>query len=82
MKFYCLKEKKLSILVTNIITHFFTIGPTTFITTNALVKNPRLLPMTPETGRVSELGMISGCVLKNGRKYFREDFGARFPIPR
>ena len=82
MKIYSAKEKKISILLTNIIRHFFTIGPTTFITNNVLVKNPRLLPMTPDTGRVSELGKTSGCVLKNGRKYFREDFGARFPIPR
>ena len=62
--------------------HFFPIGPATFITTNALVENPRLLPMTPDIGRVSSLGMINGCVLKNGGKYFREDIGARFPIPR
>ena len=82
MKIYSGQGKKNSILLTNIIRHFFIIGPTTFITTNALVKNPRLLPMTPDTGRVSELGKTRGCVIKNGRKYFREDFGARFPIPR
>jgi len=82
MKNYWLKGQNIGILVANIIRHFFTIVPTTFITTNVLVKNPRLLPMTPHIGRVSELGKTSGCVLKNGRKYFREDFGARFPIPR
>lgn len=62
--------------------HSFTIGPATFITSNALVKNPRLHPTTPDIVRGSRLGKTSGCVIKNGRKYFREDFGARFPLPR
>jgi len=42
--------------------HSFTIGPATFITSNALVKNPRLHPTTPDIVRGSRLGKTSGCV--------------------